>query len=182
MASNNCPDCNAPLPESARMCPKCGKWVIPADEIEDVPTKTSAWQKFVIVVSVIILIAIGLTFKGAEERENLAAQKEMAAPLEALVKEQTTTLGLQDPKLAMQIATKTANVVADFPTAIGRDKARDFALAVCVGLARTFVKKGYMPRGLAVQVGTTLADGASASYGKAIFNGNLDNLVWEPAQ
>ena len=39
-----------------------------------------------------------------------------------------------------------------------------------------------MPRDLAVQVGTTLSDGARASYGKAIFNGNLDQLIWEPAQ
>lgn len=181
MAPSICPDCNEHLPESAKMCPKCGKWVIPASEIENVPTKTSTWQKIVIAVSVIILIAIGLTFRDAEERENAAAQKELGAPLGALVKEQSAIFGLQSPELEMQIDTKSANVLVDFPAAIGSEKARDFALAVCAGLARTFVKKGYMPRSLSVQVRTALADGARANYGKAVFNGNLDNLAWEAA-
>lgn len=178
----HCPHCHEPLSESAKMCPKCGKWVISADELENVPTKTSRWQKIFIAVSVIVLIAIGLTFRGAEERENAAAEKNLGAPLTAIVQEQAGALGLAAPKLNLTIATKTADVSLDFPGAIGADKARDIALAVCAGLARTYVDKGYMPRDLAVHVMTTLADGARAVYGKAIFNGNLDQLLWEPAQ
>lgn len=176
-----CPHCHEPLPESAKMCPKCGKWVLPADELENVPTRTSRWQKIFIALSVIVLIAIGLTFRGAEERENAAAQKDLGAPLVHLVQQQSAALGLGVPKVDLQIATKTADVTLDFPAAIGADKARDMAVAVCAGLARTYVEKGYMPRGLAVHVATTLADGARAVYGKAIFNGNLDQLAWEPA-
>lgn len=182
MPTNHCPHCNEPLPESAKMCPKCGQWGVPANEIEDVPTKTSRWQKIVILVSVIVLIAIGLSFRGAEERENQAAQKELAAPLAALVAAQATALGLPGtPKLDLQIATKAADVFVDFAAPLGSDKAREFALSVCAGLARTYVDKGYMPRALAIHVGTVMTDGARASYGKAIFNGNLDQLLWEPA-
>lgn len=182
MPTNHCPHCKEPLPESAKMCPRCGQWAVPASEIEDVPTRTSRWQKIVIVVSVIILIAIGLSFRGAEERENQAAQKELAAPLAALVAAQATALGLQgSPRLDLKIATKAADVFVDFAAPLGSDKAREFALSVCAGLARTYVDKGYMPRALAIHVGTVMTDGARASYGKAIFNGNLDQLLWEPA-
>lgn len=182
MAPNHCPHCNEPLPESARMCPKCGQWAVPANEIENVPTRTSRWQKIIIVVSVIILIAIGLSFRGAEERENQAAQKELSAPLAALVAAQATALGLPgSAELDLKIATKAADVFVDFPAPLGSDKARNFALSVCAGLAKTYVDKGYMPRALAVHVGTVMTDGARASYGKAIFNGNLDQLAWEPA-
>ncbi len=182
MTTNHCPHCNEPLPESAKMCPKCGQWAVPASEIEHVPTRTSRWQKIVIVVSVIILIAIGLSFRGAEDRENQAAQKELAAPLAALVTAQTTALGLPaSPRLDLKIATKAADVFVDFSAPLGSAKAREFALAVCAGLARTYVDKGYMPRALAVHVGTIMTDGALANYGKAIFNGNLDQLAWEPA-
>ena len=182
MPTYTCPHCHEPLPESAKMCPKCGKWVVPANELEDVPTRTSAWQKIVIAGAVIILVAIGLTFRGAEERENKAAQQEIGAPLATLVQAQTEALGLDAPGLDVRIDTKAADVFANFPAPIGADKAREFALTVCAGLARTFVDKGYLPRALAVRVGTTLPDGARASYGKAIFNGNLDQLIWEPAQ
>lgn len=171
----------APTPEEAKKSPKGGNWNIPADELEEVPTRTSRWQWAVIIVAGLILIAIGLTFRGAEERENAAAQKVIGTPLTSLVQQQTAALGLAAPKLDLQIGTKTADVFMDFPAAIGGDKARNLALAVCAGLARTFVDKGYMPRGLAVHVGTTLPDGAKASYGTAIFNGNLDQLGWEPA-
>ena len=172
----------APSTEAAGKNAKDGKWNIPADELEAVPTRTSPWQWVVIIVAAAILIAIGLTFRGAEERENKAALNELSAPFTAIVQQQAATLGLAAPKMDLNIATKTADVSLDFPGAIGADKARDFAVAVCAGLARTYVKKGYMPRDLAVHVATTLADGARAVYGKAIFNGNLDQLLWEPAQ
>lgn len=180
MPNDTSPNSAAPTPEEARKSPKGGNWNIPADELEEVPTKTSRWQWAVIIVAGIILIAIGLTFRGAEERGNAAAQKELGTPLVSLVQQQTAALGLSEPKVALNIATKAADVFVDFPAAIGGDKARDFALAVCAGLARAYVNKGYMPRGLAVHVGTTLPDGARATYGTAIFNGNLDQLGWEP--
>ena len=182
MPTDNSPNSAAPKTEAPKKCPHCGKWVIPADELEEVPTRTSPWQWAVIIVAAVILIAIGLTFRGAEERENKAAQKELGAPLTAIVQQQAGALGLAAPKMDLHIATKTADVSLDFPGAIGADKARDLAVAVCAGLARTYVDKGYMPRDLAVRVMTTLADGARAVYGKAIFNGNLDQLLWEPAQ
>ena len=181
MPDDNSPNSAAPKTEAPKKCPHCGKWVIPADELEEIPTRTSGWQWVVIIVAAVILIAIGLTFRGAEERENQAAQKELGAPLTAIVQQQAGALGLTAPKMDLQIATKAADVTLDFPGAIGGDKARDLAVAVCAGLARTFVDKGYMPRALAVHVGTTLPDGARASYGTALFNGDLDQLAWEPA-
>lgn len=181
MPDDNKSSSTAPNNEEPKKSPKSGNWNIPADELEEVPTRTSRWQWAVIIVAGLILIAIGLTFRGAEERENAAAQKEIGAPLTSLVQQQTAALGLAAPKLDLQIGTKSADVFVDFPAAIGGDKARDLALAVCAGLARTFVDKGYMPRALAVHVGTILSDGAKASYGTAIFNGNLDQLGWEPA-
>ncbi|WP_165079450.1 MULTISPECIES: hypothetical protein [unclassified Desulfovibrio] len=177
MPTDNSP--NSATPEAAR---KDGTRNIPADELEKIPTRTSPWQWAVIIVAAVILIAIGLTFRGAEERENKAAMQNLGAPFTAIVQEQAAALGLTAPKMDLQIATKAADVSLDFPGAIGADKARDFAVAVCAGLARTYVNKGYMPRDLAVHVMTTLADGARAVYGKAVFNGNLDQLLWEPAQ
>ena len=182
MPTDNSPNSAAPQSGTPKKCPHCGKWVIPADELEEIPTRTSGWQWVVIIVAAVILIAIGLTFRGAEERENAAAQKNLGAPLTAIVQEQAGALGLEAPKMDLRIATKTADVSLDFPGAVGADKARAIALAVCAGLARTYVNQGYMPRDLAVHVATTLADGARAVYGKAIFNGNLDQLLWEPAR
>lgn len=182
MPNDNSPNSPAPTTEAAGKSPKDGNWNIPADELEEVPTRTSRWQWAVIIVAAVILIAIGLTFRGAEERENKAAMDDLGAPFTAIVQQQASALGLAAPKMDLQIATKKADVSLDFPGAIGADKARDFAVAVCAGLARTYVKKGYMPRDLAVHVMTTLADGARAVYGKAVFNGNLDQLLWEPAQ
>ncbi|MDE7372111.1 MAG: hypothetical protein K2N07_10325 [Desulfovibrio sp.] len=182
MPPDQSPNSATPTPETAKKSPKGGTWNIPATELEEVPTRTSPWQWAVIIVAAVILIAIGLTFRGAEERENKAALQNLGAPFTAIVQEQAAALGLTAPKMDLQIATKTADVNLDFPGAIGADKARDFAVAVCAGLARTYVNKGYMPRDLAVQVMTTLADGARAVYGKAVFNGNLDQLLWEPAQ
>ena len=170
-----------PRPEEARKSPRDGNWNIPADELEEVPTKTSRWQWAVIIVAGLILIAIGLTFRGAEERENAAAQNELATPLVNLVQQQLAAMRLPGPKVGLEIATKAADVFVDFPAPIGGDRARDFAVAVCAGLARAFVSKGYMPRDLAVHVGTTLPDGAKAVYGTAVFNGNLDQLGWQPA-
>lgn len=182
MATNHCPDCHEQLPDSAKMCPRCGKWIVPASELEDVPTKTSLWQKIVIVAALIILVAIGLTFRGAEERENQAAQKDLSAPLAAIITKQIETLGLgSSPKAELAIETKRADVRINFPAMISAKKAEDFGLAVCAGLARVYVDKGYMPRALAVEVGSLLPDGALATYGRAIFNGNLDALGWEPA-
>ena len=172
MPTDNSP--NSAAPEATRN--------IPGDTLEKIPTRTSPWQWAVIIVAAVILIAIGLTFRGAEERENKAALQNLGAPFTAIVQEQAAALGLTAPKMDLQIATKTADVSLAFPGAIGADKARDFAVAVCAGLARTYVNKGYMPRDLAVHVMTTLADGARAVYGKAVFNGNLDQLLWEPAQ
>ena len=172
---------NATSPEEARKSPEDGTRNIPADELEKVPTKTSPWQWAVIIVAGLILIAIGLTFRGAEERENAAAQNELSTPLLGLVQQQTAALGLPAPKVALSIATKAADVFVGYPAAIGFDRARAIALAVCAGLARTYVDKGYMPRDLAIHVGALLPDGATANYGTAIFNGNLDQLGWVPA-
>ena len=180
MPDDNSSTSTAPRPGAAGKGPKDGNWNIPADELEAVPTRTSPWQWAVIIVAGLVLIAIGLTFRGAEERENAAAQKELSTPLVNLVQQQTAALGLSEPKVALNIATKAADVFVDYPAAIGAEKARNLALAVCAGLARAFVDKGYMPRDLAVHVGTTLPDGARAGYGTAVFNGNLDQLDWEP--
>lgn len=181
-----CPECKGEISETSKDCPHCGKTVIRGDELQDIPTKTSLWQKVVIAVSIIILIAIGLTFQGAEEREDRAAQEKFQAPAIQMVNAYASHTGLirefGQPACRLEAKTHGANLYVDFPAGpIQRRRVNVFAQAVCVGLARTYLHMGYAPRDIEVYVSSKLPGGKTLHYGKAVYNGNIETLNWDPA-
>lgn len=177
-----CQYCKEQVLDTANICPKCGKRIIPADELENVPKKTSTWQKVVIAISIVILIAIGFSFQGAEDRENKAAQENFSQPVEKIVRDIAGQTGLAQqyglPNWKLNAETRSASVAIDFPNAkLTQDQAAAYGQGVCAALARAYVAKGYAPEHLTVTVGS-----GAALYGKAIFNGNIDALGWQPAK
>ena len=181
-----CPKCKAQINDTASTCEYCGERVIPGDTLSSVPEKITNWQKIVIIVSIIILIAIALTFSGAEKRENQAAQNTFSNPVDAIVYNYAERTGLSSafgkPEITMNAETKKAIVFVDFPAGpMSVNQAASFAMDVCRQLARTYVEKGYMPRALAVAVSSGGTQGTQVHYGAAVYNGNVDVLGWEPA-
>lgn len=176
-----CPSCKENVPDSAANCPKCGERIIPADTLEKIPTKTSNWQKVVIAVSVILLVAIGFTFQGAEERENKAAQSIFQQSMETIIRDIGNQVGVNQqagmPKWILKAETKGAQVAIDFPAPLTKEQASAYGQGVCAALAQAYVRKGYMPRHIAVTVGN-----GQNVYGQAIFNGNINALGWEGAE
>lgn len=177
-----CPSCKTEVLDTARHCPKCGRQIIPADELENVPKKTSTWQKVVIALSVVILIAIGFSFQGAEDRENKAAQENFSQPVEKIVRDIAAQTGLAQqyglPAWKLKAETKTAAVAVDFPNAsLTAEQAAAYGQGVCAALARVYVAKGYMPRQLTVTVGS-----GPKVYGQSVYNGNIDAIGWEAAR
>lgn len=181
---DTCPNCKAQIADSETTCPKCGK-DIPASSLEDIPTETSGWQKFVIAVTIILLIAIGFTFFEAEEREDQAAQQIFAPQLERIIQISAAQTGIGQrfgvPAYKISAKPKNAEVTIFFQSGpLSQAQASMFGRAVCAGLAQTYVNKGYMPRHLKVVVAGNQLGGASV-YGQAIYDGNIDALGWEPA-
>lgn len=177
-----CPSCKEQIPDSATGCPKCGKRVIPADELEKLPGKTTTWQKVVIAAGLIILIGIGFTFQGAEDRENRAAQENFSGPMAKIIQDIGAQTGISGklgaPQWKLNAQTKSATVAIDFPKGeLSLMQAMAYGQGVCGALARAYVDKGYTPRHLTVSV----AAGGKV-YGKAVFNGNLGDLNWETAK
>lgn len=182
---STCPECNNQIPETTEKCPHCGRQVIPGDTLEQIPTKTTHWQQFIIAISVIILIAIGFTYQHAEERENLAAQTTFYAPLANIVRiaAEHSGLGRQYgiPTLRLKAQTKSAQAYLAFPSGpLSEEQAAVFGQAVCAALARTYVQKGYMPRELMVNVSSRQP--TDINYGTAVYNGNRDRLGWQSAK
>lgn len=181
-----CPKCNATISDSASSCEYCGEKVIAGDTLSRVPDKITTWQKVVIILSIIILIAIGLTFRGAEKRENLAAQNTFSSPVHEMVLTAAENSGMSSaygvPQVTMNAETKKAIVFIDFPLGpMSASQASNFGLGICERLSRTYVQKGYMPRALAVSVSSGGKQGTLVHYGTAVYNGNVDLLGWEPA-
>ncbi len=179
-----CPSCQAKVEEGAGSCPKCGR-VIPASQLENIPVQTSGWQKFVIVVTVILLVIIAFTFYGAEKREDVAAQQIFSQQMPELVQSVALQSGLGNvfgiPSYSIQAKPKAAEVVLSFPSGpLTQAQAAMAGNAVCARLAQIYVRKGYMPRHLRVIV-TGDQPGGRAVYGQSIYNGNIDALGWEPA-
>lgn len=179
-----CPSCQAKVEEGTTNCPKCGR-AIPASELENIPDRTSGWQKFVIVVTVILLIIIAFTFYGAEKREDVAAQTIFSGAMQGIVNTVATQSGLGSrfgvPAYTIKATPKTARIVLTFPTGpLNQAQAALFGNGVCASVAQTYVRKGYMPRHVSVIV---MGDqpGGKAVYGESIYNGNIDALGWEPA-
>lgn len=181
-----CPKCKENISDSATYCEHCGERVIPGDELSGAPEKITTWQKIVIVVAVLGLIAIGLTFREAEKRENVAAQKTFSNPLESVVYDEARLSGLSsaygEPLITMNAETGKALVFIDFPKGpMSVRQASDFAMDICRKLARLYVQKGYMARALAVSISSGGKDGIQVHYGTAVYNGNVDIMGWEPA-
>lgn len=181
-----CPTCKDQVPHSSENCPHCGTRVIQGDKLEDIPTTTTGWQKFVIIVSIILLIIIGFTFYGAETRENQAAQANFTQPVMRIVSQALVQTGLGSyfgiPSYTLRAETKDAKVSVIFPTGpLSQEQAATFGQTVCVNLAREYVRLGYMPRNIQVDVGTMLTDKKIHPYGTAIFNGNIGSISWQEA-
>lgn len=174
-----CPSCNKHIPDDATTCPHCGKTVVPASELEQLPGKTTTWQKVVIAVGVVILIAIGFTFQGAEQREDKAAQEIFQQPVTKIIQDIGAQTGvsqiLGEPTWKLEAKTKSALVAIDFPKGqLSPMQAMAYGQGICGAIARTYVHRGYMPRHIAVSVAA-----GGKPCGRAIYNGNLDDLNWE---
>lgn len=162
-----------------------GERVIPADELENVPKRTTTWQKIVIAVSVVILIIIAFTYREARDREDRAAMGILAKPVAAMIDTYASTHGLVRvfglPRHSLLADPEGAKVSIDFPGGpIAQRQAAAFAGSVCTSLAREYVDKGYMPRHLEVIINSIRPDGQKHAYGKAVFNGDHDRLLWVP--
>lgn len=182
----NCPECNAKISDDAESCEYCGKKIYTGKELGSAPHKITTWQIVVIVISIFILIAIGLTFQEAEKRENRAAQATFSSPVEAIIDTAAQRSGLSSaygkPEITLSAQTKRAIVYIDFPRGpMTPAQASQFALDICGAMARTYVQKGYMPRALAVSISSAGKDGVQVHYGAAVYNGDVDILGWEPA-
>lgn len=159
---------------------------IAGDTLEHIETKTDTWQKVVIAVGAVLLIAIGFSWQGAGEREDLAAKSEFIGPLKNIVVTASRDLGLSrffgQPDCSMRAGPKWADVRLEFPSGpLSQAQAEAMGRVVAGALAKVYVNKGYAPRALAVEVSSTMRNGGKTIYGKAIYNGDLDKLEWEPA-
>lgn len=180
-----CPDCKAKIDPSTTECPYCGKEVIPASFLENIQTQTSTWQKIVIIISIIVLIAIALTFMGMEKREDTAAQDIFSMPVSQLVASTAVHSGLAHafgmPGHSLKADPKGAEISVQFPSGpLSAQQAKNFATALSGMVARTYVSKGYMPRAVTVTISSSSPAGKTITYGKAIYNGDKDKINWQP--
>ncbi len=159
---------------------------IAADRLETVKTRTTRRQKIFIVASIIVLLAIAFSFENAAKHEDTAAQKIFSAPAQAIIHAQLVKSGLAleygMPKYEIKAKTKKAQVQIIFPRGpVKGSSAEALAKNICSRLARLYVEKGYMPRGLDVRISSILPSGGEAYYGTAVYDGNLDQLFWKQA-
>lgn len=182
-----CPECKAQIVDGEERCPLCGAKMIPADSLERIATKTSTWQKVVIAVSVIILIAIAFTFDDAEKRENAATEQNIALPLTRQIRAYIARTAVARqygvPVVNISALTKTADVTIEFPRGpLAQQQASGLARIVAATLAKTYVEKGYIARRLSVWISSTLPGGKQYVYGRAIYDGNTDKLEWQQVE
>lgn len=179
-----CPECNNPIDGKAQSCPHCGKRIIPADKLENVQTRMSFGQKVFIGISIIILIIIGFTYQGAETREDKAAQAIFTAPVSALAKNMTEATGIASefgyPRCTLNALTNAATVNLEFQKGpLSPLQAKILGQGVAGGLARTYVRKGYQPTNITVNISSYLPGGKKVNYGSAIFDGNTNVMYWK---
>lgn len=180
----NCPSCGSSVEDGEKNCPNCGH-AIPASSLENIPDKTTGWQKFVIVVGAILLVVIAFTFYGAEKRENAACQEIFSQQAPAIIQNVAFQSGLGRifgiPAYQIKARPKEAQMVVDFQYGpLTQEQASLFGNGVCAALAQSYVRKGYIPRHLRVVVAGQ-QPGGRVVYGASIYNGNIDALGWEPA-
>lgn len=183
----NCTECNSQLEDDATHCHICGKKVIPATNLEKIALQTSTWQKIVIIVGAIVLIAIAFTFLGAGKREQQAAQRNFGPSVTEIINDAADQTGVAHafgkPTHMLSAGTKSADIRIHFPTGPMHEvQAKRFAERVCEIVARTYVKKGYIPRALSVTVSSAVLGGRNFIYGTAYYDGDKDQLVWQSAE
>lgn len=191
-----CPNCKAPVGENETTCPSCGH-DIQASKLENLQTQTTTWQKFIIAVVIVLLIAIAFTFYHAQSREDAATQQIFEAQMGQIVQSVAIQSGLAQrfglPVYQIMATPKSANGSVVFPSGpLTQADAAMFGRAVCMLLAQSYVKRGYIPRNLRIVVAGN-QPGGQAVYGQVIYNGNLgatyngniesspQDLIWEPA-
>lgn len=191
-----CPGCKAPVGENETTCPTCGH-AIPASSLEDVQTQTTGWQKFIIAVVIVLLVAIAFTFYNAQSREDRATQQIFEAQMGQIAQSVAIQSGLAQrfgmPAYRIVAEPKAATATLVFPSGpLTQSEAAMYGRGVCIMLAQAYVKRGYIPRSLRVVVSGN-QPGGQALYGQAVFNGNLGatysgniisspgDLTWVPA-
>lgn len=191
-----CPNCKAPVGENETTCPTCGH-AIPASSLENVQTQTTGWQKFIIAVVIVLLVAIAFTFYNAQSREDKVAQQVFEAQMGQIAQSVAIQSGLAQkfglPTYQITAEPKAATASIVFPSGpLTQEEAAMFGRGVCIMLAQAYVKRGYIPRSLRIVVGG-YQPGGQAVYGQAVFNGNLgpsyngnilsspQDIAWVPA-
>lgn len=191
-----CPGCKAPVGENETTCPTCGH-AIPASSLESVQTQTTGWQKFIIAVVIVLLIAIAFTFYNAQSREDESTQRIFEAQIGQIVQYVAIQSGLAQrfgvPSWQIVAEPKSATATLVFPSGpLTQEEAALFGRGICIMLAQNYVRRGYIPRSLRVVVSGN-QPGGQALYGQAVFNGNLGatyngsivsspkDLTWIPA-
>lgn len=181
-----CPHCNTPIDPATEVCPHCEKKVTPISSLEKIDGRLTGWQKFVIAVSIIILIAIGLFFQQGESNENKAAQAVFDIPAQELVHQ--TLAGTA-------IAGDYGLPVVNFDSNLAEGKltllfpggpmpvrlAQELGSHLCTELARLYLNKGYTPRTVTVEIDCRGPKGSLIRYGNATWHGNFDKLTWTSA-
>lgn len=184
---DNSPNSKNDVSADTSESPVSGEKIIRGDTLEKVMTKTTTWQKIVIIVGFFVLLAIAFTFEGAKNREDADAQKIFTSPLEKIIGDYVSETGLGQqfgrPTVRFKAGTNFGDVYIEFPSGpLTQRQASIFGQMVCASLAKTYVAKGYMPRNVRVHVLCKLPDGRRLLYGQAFYNGSFDRLVWENAK
>lgn len=182
-----CPECLSKVDDDSTNCHICGKRLIPASHLEKIDTHTSTWQKLIIIVGAIVLIAIAFTFLGAGKREQQAAQRAFEPTVTQIITQAADQTGVAHafgkPRHMLSAGTKSADIRVNFPTGpMHESQAKRFAERVCEIVARAYVKKGYIPRALSVTVSSAIPGGRNLIYGTAYYDGDRDQLIWQSAE
>ena len=182
-----CPECSASVEDSAENCHICGKRLIPASKLEKIDLVTTTWQKLVIIVGAVVLIAIAFTFLGAGKREQEAAQKNFEPTVTEIINSAANQTGMVQafgqPRHMLSAGTKSADIRVHFPTGPMHEiQAKRFAERVCEIVARVYVRKGYIPRALSVTVSSSVPGRRNLIYGTAYYDGDKDKMIWVPAE
>lgn len=182
-----CPECLSKVDDSSSQCHICGKRLIPASQLEKIDSKTTTWQKLMIIAGAIVLVAIAFTFLGAGKREQQAAQKIFEPSVTQIILEAADQTGVAHafgtPTHMLSAGTKAADIRVNFPTGpMHESQAKRFGEKVCELIARIYVKKGYIPRALSVTVSSAVPGKRSFIYGTAYYDGDKDKLFWLGAE
>lgn len=112
------------------------------------------------------------------------AAESFEAYAQTILNDTAAETGLQDifgnPAFSLEAKNNQANMMVQFRQGpLPEEAAAMYGVAACENLARAYIVKGLGIKKLALTVTCLLPNGGMNIYGTAIFNGNLDALVWE---